>query len=93
MRRSKSRWRQANEPEMLARAATGLGGMEFTPGVVDQTLVELLQEALAALDIGDSVVRARALARLALELRFSEVDTRSTARSDAAMQPWRWPSA
>jgi tetratricopeptide (TPR) repeat protein len=41
-------------------------------GVVDEALVRLLEEALAAVGAEDPALRARLLARLAMELSFSE---------------------
>ena len=41
-------------------------------GVVDETVVRLIEEALAAVGESDPALRARLLARLAMELSFSE---------------------
>ena len=56
---------------LLARAALGYGGSWLTIGVVDQALVKLLEQALAALGDEDSALRARVLARLAVELSYA----------------------
>ncbi|MBA3462342.1 MAG: AAA family ATPase [Deltaproteobacteria bacterium] len=50
-------------PELLARAALTYG-LGYSPGYTDPILVNLLEEALAALPPGDSSLRARLLARL-----------------------------
>jgi hypothetical protein len=50
----------------LARAAIGYAGYYYEAGVVDQALIDLLREALLALDSGEEQdLRARVLARLA----------------------------
>ncbi len=56
---------------LLARAALGCRGV-VAIGPVDPAQVGLLEEALAALDEGDSPVRVRLLARLAQALYFSQ---------------------
>jgi tetratricopeptide (TPR) repeat protein len=63
--------RRLGAAELLARAALGLGHVRAETGVVDEVLVELLGAALAALSAGDSALRARVLARLAIALYFS----------------------
>jgi DNA-binding CsgD family transcriptional regulator/tetratricopeptide (TPR) repeat protein len=77
--------RTVSDPERLARSALGLGGTGVEPSIVDQELIDLLQEALDALPAGDSVLRARLLSRLAIELRMAEGRARSTALSDEAV--------
>lgn len=54
-------------PELIARAALTYG-LGLSPGYTDQDLVNLIEEALAALPPGDSALRARLLARLAAAL-------------------------
>jgi tetratricopeptide (TPR) repeat protein len=54
----------------LARAALGAGGRFYAPGATDEGYIELLEEALRALEPGDSVLRVRILARLAEKLVF-----------------------
>lgn len=56
--------RQLGDGELLAQAALGAGAV-LTLARVDRELVALLDEAAAALDAGDSSIRARVLARLA----------------------------
>jgi tetratricopeptide (TPR) repeat protein len=53
-------------------AALGLGQPQVEPGVVDRQLLLRLEEALDALSPGDGPLRAQVLARLSLELTFSE---------------------
>ncbi len=60
--------RSLDAPELLGRAAIGYGAA-FTFGVIDDVLVALLEETLAALPPGDSPARARVLARLAAALQ------------------------
>jgi tetratricopeptide (TPR) repeat protein len=66
--------RALGDPEPLAHAALGAGGRgtAFETGVVDEVLVGLLEEALAALGPGESALRARVMARLAPALTFSD---------------------
>ena len=61
--------RRLNLPDELARAALGYGGRFAYARAADPRLVPLLEEALAAVPDGDSVLRARLLARLAGAVR------------------------
>jgi class 3 adenylate cyclase/tetratricopeptide (TPR) repeat protein len=56
--------RALDRADLLARAALGLGDVRRTWSVVDEGLITLLEDALAALDGGDSLLRSRLLARL-----------------------------
>ena len=57
-------------PELLARAAVGYGGrFVWARAASDERLVPLLEEGLAALGEGDSVLRIKLLSRLAAALR------------------------
>jgi hypothetical protein len=58
--------------ERLAHAVLGAGGRFYAPGATDEGYIEQLEEALAALEPGDSVLRVRILARLAEKLVFAE---------------------
>jgi hypothetical protein len=60
--------RSIGSPELLARAALTYGG-SWSFGFTDQVLLQLLEEALAALPAGDHPLRARMLARLASALQ------------------------
>jgi hypothetical protein len=64
--------RQRGQPEQLAAAALGIGEQVIQGGLVDRQLRALLQEALDHLGPADSALRVRLLARLSLELTFSE---------------------
>ena len=64
--------RRLGVAEQLARAALGFGERQVEGGLVDRQLVALLQEALDGLSLQDSALRARLLARLALEFTFSD---------------------
>ncbi|MDR7420297.1 MAG: AAA family ATPase [Armatimonadota bacterium] len=63
--------RQLEAPEQFARAALGFGEPQVE-GLVERQLLALLQEALERLTPDDSALRARVLARLSLELSFSD---------------------
>jgi tetratricopeptide (TPR) repeat protein len=79
--------RRLGAPEQLARAALGYGERQVEGGLVNRQLVALLQEAADGLGPEDSALRARLLARLALEFTFSaEADAmESLSREAAAM--------
>jgi DNA-binding SARP family transcriptional activator/tetratricopeptide (TPR) repeat protein len=64
--------RAAGDARRLARAAVALAGSGVEEGVVDPTVLALLREALEELDADDTPIRARTLARLAMELDFAE---------------------
>jgi DNA-binding CsgD family transcriptional regulator len=85
---ARSTFRAATEParawgaaELLARAALGVAGVLVLGGVVDGEAVALLEEALVVLAEGDSILRARVLARLAQELYFTPARERRAALS------------
>jgi hypothetical protein len=73
--------------DRLARAALGAGGRFYAPGAVDRAYVNLLKEALAALEPGDSALRVRLLSRLAENLVFASPPERADelAREAVAM--------
>lgn len=73
----------------LAQAALGYGGYRGVPGAVDLLLVDLLEEALAALGDRPSALRARVLARLAMELYHGDSRERRDALSRAAVHTAR----
>ncbi|MFZ5893647.1 MAG: ATP-binding protein [Myxococcota bacterium] len=60
--------RERRVPSLLAEAALAYG-LEITAALVNPTLVQLLEEALAALPEHDSPLRARVTARLAAALQ------------------------
>jgi tetratricopeptide (TPR) repeat protein len=64
--------RRLGSSERLAQAALVFGARELGGGTVNRRLVGLLREALDAVPASDSSVRARLLARLSLELTFSD---------------------
>lgn len=71
----------------LARAAVGCGGLGLgvPPGTVDRALVRLLEDALRCPeDAIPGALRARLLARLGLELYFSDATERRRALMDEA---------
>jgi DNA-binding SARP family transcriptional activator/tetratricopeptide (TPR) repeat protein len=63
--------RGLGDAPLLGRAALGFAGQWSILGRVDDARLALLEEALAALGDEDSPLRARLLARLALELYYS----------------------
>jgi DNA-binding CsgD family transcriptional regulator len=77
--------RRIGLPEVLARAALGLG-LEFTSGIVDPVEVGLLEDALVALGGAESPLRARVLARLAKALLFTPQAERRLALSTEAVE-------
>ena len=79
--------RRLESPEQLARAAlgygAGMGGFEF--GLVDDTLIDLLQEAREALGPRDGPLQARVLGRMATELYYSDRTLERAQLSEAAV--------
>ena len=64
--------RRVVRPELFARAVVAAGRGLSNSGVTDRSLVLLLSEAEQMLGEGDSPLRAQVLARLGLELYWSE---------------------
>ncbi len=62
--------RRVDDPDLLARAALSLGGFGLSPGIVDDDLVAVLEEALRALSADGGALRARLLVRLAVALYY-----------------------
>ncbi|MEJ7893820.1 MAG: hypothetical protein WKF94_14395 [Solirubrobacteraceae bacterium] len=81
--------RRIPAPELLARAAIGyargLGGFLHVVRA-DHTIISLIEEALAALEDRDSALRARLLARLAVELYYTDEVDRRIALSREAIE-------
>ncbi len=90
---SKAAFRQAadmaralGDAERLAHAAFGLAGpWSTTGGLARDDVVAALEDAVAALGERDAVLRARLLARLAVELYFSETRARCGPLSEEAV--------
>jgi len=80
--------RTLGAPEQLARAALGFGGRfsGFGAGRFDRRLVDLLEEALAALGEAHGGLRAVVMARLAEALTFSPARERRVALSRQAVE-------
>jgi AAA ATPase domain len=76
---------EVGRPDLLARAALDVGAFALSPGIVDEELVRLLEQALDALDTSDSPLRARVLARLAVALYWSPAVDRRLALADEAV--------
>jgi len=86
--------RRDGASEALARAALGFSGLGVTIIAVDEPAVALLEEALAALPPARpgsraAALRARLLARLAIETYYGEPPDRRKARGDQAVQAAR----
>jgi DNA-binding SARP family transcriptional activator len=64
--------RGARDSDLLARAALGHGGMAVVIAAPDPATVRLLEEALAATPSGEMAASARLLARLSVELYYSD---------------------
>jgi DNA-binding SARP family transcriptional activator/tetratricopeptide (TPR) repeat protein len=77
--------RRLSDMALLGRAALGFAGQWSILGRVDETRLDLLEEALAGLGDEDSPLRARLLARLALELYYSGEPDRRLALSEEAV--------
>ena len=77
--------RTAGDPGMLGRAALGYAGRWSQLGRVEEDVAGRLQEALGALGAEDSPLRARLLARLALELYYAGDPGRRLALSEEAV--------
>jgi tetratricopeptide (TPR) repeat protein len=73
------------DPALLGRAALGFAGRWSQLGRVSEEVAGLLQEALAGLGTEDSPLRARLLARLALELYYASDTSRRLALSEEAV--------
>jgi tetratricopeptide (TPR) repeat protein len=79
--------RALDSPRLLAMAALGYGAAwQMAGGVVDDTLVQLLEEALTAVGDTEPALRARLLARLAIELSFSDQRERRAELSGEAVE-------
>jgi DNA-binding SARP family transcriptional activator len=64
--------RAAGDRDLFARAALGHGGTAVVIAAADATTVGLLEDALAAAPADDPATSARLLARLSMELYYSE---------------------
>jgi DNA-binding SARP family transcriptional activator len=77
--------RAAGDRDLLARAALGHGGVALVIATADATTARLLEEALAATPAGDRVTSARLLARLSVELYYTDPE-RARALSTLAVE-------
>ena len=79
--------RHAGLGDRLASAALGYAGITgyHFSGRRDETLVALIEEAIGALPDGDSELRARLVARLAVALYWSDLDGRRFELSEEAV--------
>jgi DNA-binding CsgD family transcriptional regulator/tetratricopeptide (TPR) repeat protein len=78
--------RREGTPEQVARAALGYGGLVVPAGLTDRSLVTRLEDALTFLGGTASPLRARMLARLAMELYWSPDRARGEALSQEAVE-------
>ena len=77
--------RALGDPALLGRAALGYAGRWSQLGRVEEDVAGLLQESLGGLGAEDSPLRARLLARLALELYYAGDPSRRLALSEEAV--------
>jgi tetratricopeptide (TPR) repeat protein len=77
--------RRARDADLLARAALSLGGFGLSPGMVDDMLVRMLEEALERIGPDRGAVRARLLVRLAVALYYSNAVERREALVQEAL--------
>ncbi len=73
------------DPELMARAALGFSGLGVTIIAVDREAVDLLQQALHALP-NDHPLRARLLARLAIETYYESTPAQRKRLVDEAVK-------
>ena len=72
--------REAEDPELLARAAVGRGGLGVALVDIDTSLIAVLEEALGALGDTAPAPRALLLSRLTIELYYVGEDGRARGR-------------
>jgi DNA-binding SARP family transcriptional activator/tetratricopeptide (TPR) repeat protein len=77
--------RTLGDPALLGRAALGYAGRWSQLGRVEEDVAGMLQEALAGLGDEETPLRARLLARLALELYYAGDPRRRLALSEEAV--------
>jgi hypothetical protein len=77
--------RRVSDADLLARAALSLGGFGLSPGMVDDELVTVLEEALQGLPPEGSALRARLFVRLAVALYYSDAADRREALVQEAL--------
>jgi predicted ATPase/class 3 adenylate cyclase len=75
--------------EFLARSALGYARLHSTPGIVDRSKVDVLEQALAALQAHEDPLRAMLLARLGWELHWSDDRPRLESLSRQAVETAR----
>ena len=78
--------RTAQLPQVIARAALGIGGFRGTPGVADHELMELIEEALSGLGQHEPALRPLLLARLATDVFYAGESERAAQLSSEAVR-------
>jgi hypothetical protein len=78
--------RRTGDIHLLARGALSLGGFGLSPGMVDDDLVAVLEEALERLSTDGGALRARLLVRLAVALYYSDAAPRREQLVQAALR-------
>jgi DNA-binding CsgD family transcriptional regulator len=78
--------RELENPELLARAAVGYEEAAWRPGITDQSVVDLLEEAAAALGEEKSALRVELLGGLSRALDFRGRHERGTAVRASAIE-------
>src|SRR5262249_18401077 len=81
-----SQSRQIGRYDLMARAALAFGANSATVTTVDTRLIEILEEAIAALPLGDSRWRVMLSARLGAALCWSTFRERSTQLCEDAVR-------
>ena len=77
--------RELGSADRLARAVLGAGGRFYAPVTTDVAYADLLEQALAALEPGDSALRVQVLARLAENCSFAAPDQRARELANEAV--------
>jgi tetratricopeptide (TPR) repeat protein len=78
--------RRLGDAEKQAEATLGFAGRYWTTGVVDESVIELLEDALAAIGDADTLLRAALLARLATEVYYAPPRGRAEKLSTEAVE-------
>ncbi len=78
--------RRLGDADKQAEATLGFAGRYWTTGVVDESVIELLEDALAALGDEDTLLRAALLARLATEVYYAPPRGRAEKLSTEAVE-------
>ena len=81
--------RRLGDAEKQAQATLGFAGRYWTTGVVDESVIAMLEDALAALGDEDTLLRAALLARLSTEIYYATPRRRAEELSAEAVEVTR----